>query len=212
MNDIELNVEAIEDAIENALRETRSYEEEDYIGNRPAFLLCVNLRGLSYPIGTSFDDLDPYFRDWYERGGGLFYDDVSFDEVRAQIIEAWDNVTHPKGDYLKRAIKKANKYSEPLPEFARYEDKKIQFLGRVIYEIKELRGDGRAFISGYKAGEILGKTQRAGRNALIMFVNDGILKVFKQGNRFLATTYDYLGNTGTATKKILLSGECVQSA
>ena len=141
----------------------------------------------------------------------MLYDEdgdyLSFDEVRAQIIEAWPKVKWPKGECIKRAIQRAKRYDEPLPEFARYKDKKIQCLGRVIYEIKEERGDGKAFISGYKAGEILGKTQKAGRNALIMFVNDGILKVFKQGDRYNATTYEYLGNTKSAPKRRLLPSE-----
>lgn len=192
----ELDMNAIERAIQKAI--PVDDEQIGYIGNEPVFLLCQYLKGVDMPDGTTFADLKPFFRQWYELSIGMLFDEygdpLSFTEAWAQFIEAWPKVKYPKSAYLEQAKERAKNRKEPLPELAEF-DGDYQYLGVVCYELQQIMRDRPFWLSTYDAGEILGKSQKVGHRAMKMLSAEGILELVKVGDRHNASEYRYIGKT-----------------
>lgn len=190
------NIDALEQAIQKAIEETKlKFEEPDFIGNRPVFILCQYLKGTVMPDTATFAELKPFVERWYELSKGfLFGEDgepLSFTEVWAQFIEAWDKVRHPKGNALESAKLRAEKATYQILELDWCDDQNILYLASVCYELS--RPDGIFFLSGYDAGEILGRTQKTGREVLKMFGFEKIIECIKKGHTGIASEYKYIG-------------------
>jgi hypothetical protein len=190
------NIDELEQAIQKAIEETELKSDElDYIGNRPVFILCQYLKGTVLPDTTTFADLKPSVQRWYEQLKGSLFDEdgetLSFTEVWAQFIEAWDKVRHPKGNALESAKLRAVKATYQIPDLDWCDDQSILYLAKVCYELS--RPDGIFFLSGYDAGKILGKTQKTGRAVLKMFISENIIECTKIGDRHNASEYRYIG-------------------
>jgi hypothetical protein len=110
----ELDTAAIEHAIQKAVAETSlKSDEPDYIGNRPAFILCQYLKGVEMSESTTLIELKPFVKQWYESLKEQLTDDegccITFAQVWAQIVEVWGKVKHGKGDALDAAQVRANR-------------------------------------------------------------------------------------------------------
>jgi len=150
----QIDGEATERAIEKARTEIENIEGEDYIGNRTVFIVAQYLKGLDMSEVKAISELKPVFRQFYSRLGGLLMDEsgqaLSFGQAWAQLVEVWPKVKYAKGELLEQARARARGYTEPRPEIAWCDDKGIQEVVNTTYELKELRGDGRFFLSGYQ--------------------------------------------------------------
>ena len=93
-------------------------------------------------------------------------------------------------------IKTAKEQKQLRPELQRYEDdEKVILLANICYEIQEQRGDGQFYMSGYKAGKIIGQSQPAAREKLNTFVFDGVLRLLKKGvpgENGISSLYKYI--------------------
>lgn len=190
------NLDAFEQAIQKAIEETElKSDEPDVIGNRPVFILCQYLKGTVMPETVTLADLKPSIERWYGLSKGfLFGEDgepLSFTEVWAQFLEVWNKVRHPKGNALESAKLRAEKATYHILELDWCDDQNILYLARVCYELS--RPDGDFFISGYDAGEILGRTQKTGRVVLKMFGFEKIIECTKKGHTGIASDYKYIG-------------------
>lgn len=190
--------EALEQAIWKAKAEIEGFGEEDYIGNRTVFIVAQYLKGLDMPEARTVADLKPAFRQFYDQINGLLVDEfgeaLSFGQAWAQLTELWPKVKYAKGELLEQARARAKGYTKPRPEIAWCEDKGIQDVVNITYELKELRGDGHFFLSGYQAGDIMGRNQKIGRAVMKMLTTEGIYRLVERGNRHRATLYEYTGD------------------
>lgn len=204
MSDGETDNEAIERAIQKARDEVENFDGEDYIGNRPVFILWQYLGGIDMPESMTLTDYKPIVKQWYGLSDGLLVDEsgepLTFTEVWGQFVEVCgkDKVKYFKRDCLELAKQRAKRHKKPLPELAEY-DQAHRYLGAVLYELQEIAGDGSIWLSSYDAGEILDKDQKRGLRAMNMFVADGILCRLKAGNRHYATEYKYIGKVDKET-------------
>jgi len=192
----ELDTAAIEQAIQKAVAETSlKSDEPDYIGNRPALILCQYLKGVEMPNSTTLIELKPFAKQWYELLKDQLLDDtgccITFAQAWSQIVEVWGKVKHSKGDALDAAKTRAKKATYKILELSWCDDEHIQYLARVCYELS--KPDGTFFLSGYGAGEILGKDQKIGRAVLKMFELEKLIECTKVGNRYKASEYRYIG-------------------
>jgi hypothetical protein len=190
------DIDALEQAIQKAIEETKlKSDEPDFIGNRPVFILCQYLKGTVMSDTTTFADLKTSVQRWYELSKGFLFDEdgepLSFTEVWAQFIEAWNKVRHPKGNALESAKLRAEKATYQILELDWCDDQSILYLARACYELS--RPDGVFFLSGYDAGEMLGRTQKTGRAVLNMFVFEKIIECTKKGHTGIASEYKYIG-------------------
>jgi len=194
----QIDGEATERAIEKARTEIENIEGEDYIGNRTVFIVAQYLKGLDMSEVKAISELKPVFRQFYSRLGGLLMDEsgqaLSFGQAWAQLVEVWPKVKYAKGELLEQARARARGYTEPRPEIAWCDDKGIQEVVNTTYELKELRGDGRFFLSGYQVGDIMHRNQKAGRAVMHMLTAEGIYRVIERGSRYKATLYEYTGD------------------
>jgi hypothetical protein len=193
-----LDVADVEQAIQKAIAEAElKRNEPDFIGNRPAFILCQYLHGINLPEEITFSDLRPFVEQWYDLAEELFDEEpLSFMEVWTQFTEAWPKVKYPKSQKLNDAKERAKRHTEPLPELAEMDDA-YQYLGMVCWELQQAERDDPFFLSSYDAGKILGKGQKAGLHTMRNFVIDGILDLVEIGTpgpHGRATKYRYLGN------------------
>jgi len=198
MSNDKLDNEAIQLAIQKARAEIEKFAGEDYIGNRAVFIIAQYLKGRDMSEARTVVDLKPAFKQFYDRLDGLLKDEsgepLSFGRAWAQLTELWPKLKFAKGEMLDRARERAKGYAEPRPEIAWCDDESIQELVNTTYELKKLRGDGRFFLSGYQAGEIMHRNQKAGRAVMHMLVTEGIYRVIENGNRYKATLYEYTGD------------------
>jgi hypothetical protein len=192
------DAEAVEQAIWKARAEIEGLDGEDYIGNRAVFIVAQYLKGLDMQEARTVADLKPAFRQFYDRVNGLLVDEcgeaLSFGQAWAQLTELWPKVKYPKGALLDQARARAKGYTKPRPEIAWCEDKPIQDVVNTTYELKELRRDGHFFLSGYQAGDIMGRTQKMGRAVMQMLTTEGIYRLVERGTRRKATLYEYTGD------------------
>ena len=147
------------------------------------------------PKSTTLIELKPFAKQWYELLKDQLLDDdgccITFAQAWAQIVEVWGKVKHCKGDALDAAKARANRATYKIRQLEWCDDKHIQYLARVCYELS--KPDGTFFLSGYDAGEILGKDQKTGRAALKMFELEKLILCTKVGNRHKASEYKYTG-------------------
>ncbi len=206
--------ELTEAALEQAIEKCVPVDDEQigYIGNEPVFLLCQYMQGVDMPEGTTFNDLRPFVKRWYDLAKdkliGEDGDCLSFGEVWGQFVEAWEKVKFPKNNALESAKIRATQATYQIPELDWCQDESIIYLARVCYELSQ--PDGMLFLSGYDAGGILGKTQKPGRLALKMFCAEKIIKCIQVGNRKKASDYQYVGKTLSETKPEKQSAEFEQ--
>jgi len=177
-------------------------EQIGYIGNEPIFVLCQYLRGVSLPEDTTFEDLRPFTKYWFDLSEDKLIDEdgenLSFAEVYAMAIELWDKVKYAKGSALDSAIVRAKASTYTIPELEWCDDERILLLARICYELS--RPDGDFFLSGDDAGKVIGKTQKTGRNALKMFEYVKIIKCVNTGHTGKASDYEYVGKPVIETK------------
>jgi len=170
-----------------------------YMENYEVFLFCQSLRGVVAPSEVNARTLEPFLRRWYDRCKDVLEDEhgsVYFSEVRSQFLAIWEGnkVKWPKRDLLAAAEFRAKALEQAHPEFLRYDSPHIQHLGNTLAELAILRGDGMVFINQKDAGRIMGRSERIGREVLLMFCADGILERTKVGHTGLASEYRYVGN------------------
>ncbi|MBN2317294.1 MAG: hypothetical protein JXM79_25440 [Sedimentisphaerales bacterium] len=189
--------EAMEAALERAIQKAIPVDNEQvgYIGNEPVFLLCQYLKGIDLPKSAGVKGLKPFIGQWYELSKEKLIDEegcpMTFGQVWAQVVEVWDKVKYSKGNALETAKIRAGKARYEIPELNWCDDEKMLYLARVCYELS--RPDGVFFMSGYDAGEILGKDQKTGRAFLKMLQSEGVIRCTKVGNRHKASEYLYIG-------------------
>jgi hypothetical protein len=199
----ELDNVIIEQAIIKAKEEFEGFEDEDYIGNRAAFILWQHLGGIDTPENTTLADYKPLVKRFYQLAEDLLlnrYDEMSFTNFWSQFVEVFKKVKYFRRDYVELAKQRAKGRKEPLPELTDY-DPIYQFLGAICYELQLLQKEGEPFyLSTYQAGEILDKDQKTGHRAMVMFVADEILKIHRVGDRNLASEYFYIGDSKRGQK------------
>ena len=140
-------------------------------------------------------DLKSFVGRWYELSKDKLIDEdgcpMTFGQVWAQVVEVWDKVKYPKRNALELAKIRAGKARYKIPELDWCDDEKVLYLARVCYELSQ--PDGFFFISGYEAGDILGKDQKIGRAVLKMFQSEDVIRCVKIGDRHNASEYHYVG-------------------
>lgn len=189
--------EATKAALEQAVLHAVPVDDEQvgHIGNEPVFLLCQYLKGVDLPMSAGIKGLKPFVRRWYELSKDKLIDQegypMTFGQIWAQVVEVWEKVKHPKRNALEIAKIRAGKARYKVPELNGCDDEKMLYLARVCYELS--LPDGAFFISGYEAGDILGKDQKTGRAVLKMFQSEGVIRCTKIGNRHDVSEYEYVG-------------------
>jgi hypothetical protein len=192
------------DAVERAAEAIRVTDfDEDYIGNRQVFVFCQYIKGVVIPAEADSSRLEPYLRTWYDRCNDVLVDEcgdpLSYSEARSQFMVIWDGdkVKWAKGELLTLAEARARALPQPHQEFVRYDSPRVRHLGNTLAEAALLRGDGMVFISQKDAGRIMGRSERVGRETLLMFCADGILTRTCIGHTGWASEYRYTGKSNT---------------
>lgn len=183
---------ALEQAIQNAV--PVDDEQRGHIGNEPEFEWCGWMQGV-IPKSTDLQKMKPFAQRWYELSEDKLEDDcgdaLTFSEIWSNIVESWHKVDHPKKNSLKTAQLLAKKATYKILELDWCKDEVILHLARVCYQLS--LPDGKFFLSGGDAGDIIEKDQKTGRKALIMFGVEKIIKLIQKGYTGHASDYQYIG-------------------
>lgn len=190
------------DAVARAAEAMRTEDfDDDFVGNRQVFVFCQFLKAVVTPAQADSDRLEPYFCEWYGACRDVLVDEcgdsLSYSEARSQFMEIWDGnkVKWARGRLLVLAEVRAKALPQCHPEFLRYDSPRVRQLGNTLAEATLLRGDGMVFISQVDAGRIMGRSERVGRETLLMFCADGILERTFVGHTGRASEYRYRGDT-----------------
>ena len=197
------------DIVEQIIEDFEPSDEVVYPENKNIFLFAHRLKGLE--IFKDIEDPPLDLRDvvekWYERWDEKMVDkfggQLSFDDVWADFLYSWGKVKYCQNP-LFLAIEKAKMSQIIIPKAKHIKDNAILFLIKVCYELQEIQNQGSPFLgnyknsvpfylSSYKAGDILGKSQGRAFVIMKMLVDEQILEVAKKGNAHKATRYRFKG-------------------
>ena len=111
----------------------------------------------------------------------------------AEFCYGWARVKWPQGDdTLIKAVEKALKAQDILPEAKEYDCVEVQLLIRVCYELQKITDKEPFWLSCRSAAGILGVSHTTSNKWLQMLVDDEILEMVEKNTATKATRFRYI--------------------
>lgn len=194
--DLELETE-ITEAVKRAIEDARNGVIERWAKrppNAPLFLLCQHLLSVPQAVDLDMDELLPFVATFWETveddcSNGMY--DV--DDAENAFVVLWRSgkVHDARSNRLEAARKIASNGAARPPEAERYTSEGMQQLVHICFLLSKSNTQGKFFLSGADAGEILGKPPRSGLLALKRLCADGILQNTQRGNSLARKANEY---------------------
>lgn len=162
--------------------------------NAPLFLLCQHLMSLPHAAGMRPDDLLPYVAMFWDAAAEYCSNGtLDAEDAENAFVVLWcsGKVREARSNRLEVARQYAANGSIPPAEAARYSTAGMRQLVHVCYLLAKAHGQGRFFLSGADAAEIIGKQPRSGLLALKRLCADGILRMTEKGNSLSGKASEY---------------------
>jgi len=145
--------------------------------------------------GLTSEQMKPFFKEWHELSKEFLYED--FWEAWMMFVDIWEGkkVKYPKKKYVEVALQRARKRQgqPPRPAIEWCDDPNVRLVDDTLYELQRLRPNQNIWLTGEKAGEIMGKKQKTGWLTLNYLCHMKNLEFKKQGNSELSNEYQYIG-------------------
>jgi hypothetical protein len=185
----------IAEAIENSEPDKEAAGQKGYlIGNEYVFCLAQELKGVSNFDKQPREVQKDVVQAWYETYLTNIVDEkgeqLSFDEVWLQFLDAWPKAMYPKGMLLPTALDRAR--ADTPPEAEGYNNPRVKLLVSICYQLQLIQGNKPFWLSTYDAGRIVGRTQNWGSKMLSGLVRAGVLELIKQGKGNQASRFRYI--------------------
>lgn len=156
--------------------------------------LCQYLLGIKELSGLESIELEPILYEWHKRALPII-PNKNFDNTFMDFEGYWATVKYPLllENTLGKAVEKAFKNQDILPETLKYDSKEAKLLTKVCWELSQLKRKNPFWIASRDAAGILGVSHTQANKFIRLLIARKTIQVVKKHTNLKARRLKYIG-------------------